>query len=106
VKLPEPFTFFVDRALGKDVAPGALRAQGHQVVAGDEAFLQTATDVEWLPVVGQKGWVMLTKDRAIRTNRLEREALISNSVAAFMLTSGHLPGDEMARTFLAAMRSM
>jgi hypothetical protein len=74
--------------------------------AGDAHFSPSAPDTEWLPVVGQRGWVLLTKDKAIRTNALERSALVTNNVAAFMLGRGNLPGVEMARIFIAAMRSI
>jgi len=106
LKLPEPYTFFVDRALGGKVIVGALRDAGVQAEACDAHFEPNAEDAAWLPVVGQRGWVLLTKDKAIRTNALERNALISNHVAAFMLGGGNIPGAEMARIFIASLRSM
>ena len=51
-------TFFIDRCLGKKLAT-VLRAQGHTVELHDSHF---AKDVDWLPTVGQRGWVVLTKD--------------------------------------------
>lgn len=43
----------------------ALRAQGETVEAHDSHFAQDASDVEWLGVVGRKGWVVLSKDDRI-----------------------------------------
>jgi hypothetical protein len=106
LKLPEPYTFFVDRALGGKVIVGALRAAKYQAEAHDEHFDVNTPDADWLPVVGQKGWVLLTKDKAIRANELERRALLSNNVAAFMLGKGDIPGAEMAKVFINSMRTM
>lgn len=106
VKLREPFTFFVDRALGAKIVVGALRASGLTVEAHDSHFAQNTPDTAWLPEIARRGWVLLTKDKAIRTNVLEFEALINNRVAAFMLGRADLPGLEMAAIFTKSMRSV
>lgn len=85
---------------------GALREASLQAEAHDSHFDMNTPDTVWLPVIGQKGWVLLTKDKAIRTNELERQALVANNVAAFMLGRGDLPGAEMARIFINAMRTV
>jgi PIN domain-containing protein len=59
-------------------------------------------DVDWLPFVGQRAWVVVTKDKRIRTRPLERQALINAGVRAFILVSGNLKGTEMAAIFAAA----
>jgi len=88
VKLREPFTYFVDRSLGRKVLVTHLRAHGLQVEAHDDHFAADTTDAEWLGAVGRRGWVVLTKDKAIRRNTLEREALLEANVACFMLGRG------------------
>lgn len=85
---------------------GALRDAGLQAEAGDDHFETNAEDAVWLPEIGKRGWILLTKDKAIRTNQLERDALLKNNVAAFMLGRGNVPGAEMARIFISAMRSI
>jgi hypothetical protein len=62
----------------------------------DGHFPIEAEDVDWLPVVGQKGWVLISKDKAIRRNPLERAALLNANVRSFFLTGGNLTGPEMA----------
>ena len=37
-------------------------------------------DSVWLPFAGQKGWILLTKDKRIRFNDLEKQAVIANRV--------------------------
>jgi hypothetical protein len=103
LKLPEPFTFFIDRALGAHRLAAALREGGHTVEVHDDHFPQDTPDVDWIRVVGEQGWVLLTKDAAIRRNELERRALVAAKVAAFMLGNGQLAAADMARAFLDAV---
>jgi hypothetical protein len=103
VRLVEPFTFFVDRSLGSGVVADALRAVRERVVIHDDHFATDAPDTEWLTKVGAHRWVVLTKDARIRTNALERNALLAANVAAFMLGRGDASGPAMARTFVAAL---
>jgi len=46
----------------------------------DDHFPQGALDREWLPEVGERGWVPITKDREIRYRAAEREALLDDSL--------------------------
>jgi hypothetical protein len=93
----------VDRALGTGAIAEALRAAGCAVEIHDQHFPQAAKDTEWLPEVGRRGWVVLTKDHHIRTRQNELVALLSAGVAAFVLTSGDLTGPEMAQAFVRAL---
>jgi hypothetical protein len=45
-----------------------------------------AKDHEWLPVAGRHGWVVLMRDKRVRARPGERQALVKNSVRAFILT--------------------
>ena len=45
-----------------------------------------AKDHEWLPVAGRHGWVVLMRDKRVRVRPGERQALVKNSVRAFILT--------------------
>lgn len=47
-----------------------------------------AADTAWLPIVGQAGLVVLTRDKRIRSRPLERQALLDHGVRACFLTSG------------------
>ena len=98
-----PLVFFLDRSLGKKVIAEALRRAGVAVQIHDDHFPPNARDEEWLPVVGQRGWVVLTKDKRIRYRTLERLALLQAGVRAFVLTAGSLQGAEMAKIFIKAL---
>lgn len=46
-----------------------------------------AADTAWLPIVGQAGLVVLTRDKRIRSRPLERQTLLDHGVRACFLTS-------------------
>ena len=98
-------TFFVDRSLGKSVGK-ILRDAGATVELHDDYFPQTAPDRDWIPDVTDRGWIILTKDKNIRRQRGEREEVLLAGATVFTLTSGNMPGAEMARAFLDHLAEM
>ncbi len=105
-RLPEPWTFFVDRSLGERVVTDALRAAGESVESHDDHFRPDAADQTWLAEVGANAWIVLSKDDRIRRNPVEREALLTAGVAAFFLGRSDLRGGQMATAFVAALPAM
>jgi len=81
-KLPDP-TYFVDRNLGKAIVK-TLREAGFSVEAHDDHFPQKTPDTTWIPVVAQKGWIALTKDRQIAKNAAEIDAFMTSGGRAFL----------------------
>ena len=61
-----------------------------------EHFAPGTPDESWLPLVGSKGWILLTTDKRIRYNLLERRALETHAVREFVFTSGNMSGEDMA----------
>ncbi len=99
-------TFFIDRALGKKSVPDALKTAGANVEIHADHFAPEAADVDWLPVVAQKGWVVLTKDVNIGRRYLEVLAIARYGAKVFVLTSGNLKSKEMADIFVEALDKM
>jgi hypothetical protein len=66
-------------------------------------FARGTLDEIWLPMVGSQGWVLLTSDKRIRYNFLERRALEQNSVREFVFTSGNMSGQDMAAALELAL---
>jgi uncharacterized protein with PIN domain len=99
-------TFFVDRSLGRHVVARELRGAGAKVEVHDDHFAVDTPDVDWLRTVGARGWVVLSKDEAIRRTRHEREALRAAGVKAFFLTQQGLTGVEMGAIFVRALPGM
>ena len=102
-KQPDELVFFLDRSLGKKRVATALRQAGAILHIHDDYFPPDAKDEDWLAEAGQRGWIVLTKDHRIRYRHVERLALMKAGVAAFILTSGDLQGEEMAQIFVRAL---
>lgn len=63
-------------------------------------------DVQWLPAVAARGWIVLTKDKNIRRNYLEIETILNSGVRAFVLTATDLRKEQQAEILLNAMRKV
>ncbi len=98
--------FFVDRSLGGKIVVDALKAAGASLVVHDDVFDQDTPDVDWLAEAGERGWVVLTKDSAIRRNPHEKAMYQKAGVRVFALTRRDLSGPEMAEIFVAALPGM
>jgi predicted nuclease of predicted toxin-antitoxin system len=97
--------FFVDWCFGKTVV-NALREAGALIEHHSDHFKQNAPDTEWLPVVSDRGWVVLTKDKAIAKNQLELMAIARSEVKVFILTSGNLTRQEMAALLVDVLEKL
>jgi hypothetical protein len=102
----ESITFFIDRCLGNKLIVETLRGAGLTVEIHDDHFSKNAPDVDWIPEIGQRGWVILTKDAKIGKNLIERLAVADASVRMFTLASQSLSGTDMADIFLNAIPEM
>lgn len=80
-----------------------LRAEGYTVHKLTERFESGTPDEEWLPVVGRKGWVLVTKDKRIRRRAGELRAFVNARVVAFAITAGGLSGASQAELFRKAL---
>lgn len=69
-------------------------------------FAPGTEDSDWLPFVGQHGWILLTKDKRIRFNQLEKTAVRRHRVREFYFSSGNFTGAEMAEILVAALPGM
>jgi hypothetical protein len=103
---PRDLVFFADRCLGSKTVPDALRANGDTVEVMSDHFDQDVLDKVWVPAVGAKGWIILSKDRYLRHNAIEIVALLRSNTHSFLLTSGNYTGQEMAAAFIAAMSNI
>lgn len=96
--------FFIDRSLGRKHLAETLRDLGFIVhtmasVYGEDVA-QQLDDETWLRDAGEKGWVVLMKDDAIRRRPAERDALADAGVRAFCLTNAQLRKEEQTERFV------
>ncbi len=97
--------FFIDRCLGKKLAE-SLRNAGALVEIHDDHFSQDINDEDWLRIVGERNWVVLTKDKKIASRSLELEAVAEGNVRLFALVGGNVRGVVMAQAFVNALENM
>src|SRR5712692_6826572 len=93
--LPEDFVLYLDENLHscKPILD-ALIQHGVKHERHGNHFPPGTEDTIWLPFVGQKGWVLVTKDKKIRYNELEKAAVLQNRVREFYFSSGNYSGTE------------
>lgn len=92
--------YFADRNLGAKIFPAILRDAGITVHTHNDHFAHDAPDTEWIPVVAQRGWVILTSDAAIRRNPLERDAVLSSRATLLVLVGANAKTSELAHNFV------
>lgn len=103
---PKTTVFFIDRCLGKHPILEMLRETGVSVEIHDDHFPQNTLDQDWIPQVGEWGWIILTKDARIARNTIERQAVARAGIRMFNLASKKLSGEEIATAFRDALPSM
>lgn len=99
-------TFFLDYQIGRYVVAGALRAAGANVEVHLDHFAQNAPDAEWIPKVGQREWILITKDQHIRRNPLERAAYEAAKLRGFVVTGKDMDGKELAELLVRCLPGM
>lgn len=98
--------FFLDTCLGNSKIARAMRAMGVNVETHDQHFPKNALDIEWIPQIAEKQWVILTKDERIGKNALERQVVARTGLRMFTFTSQQLSGDEMVKILEKAIIPM
>jgi hypothetical protein len=94
-------TFFTDRDLGNQF-PNILTAARLRVERHGDHFAPDCADVEWLSVVGAKGWIALTHNSRIRYTPNELAAVMDRDVALLVVV-GHAPYADLAQSFVATI---
>ncbi|NOX29927.1 MAG: hypothetical protein GXP35_07765 [Actinobacteria bacterium] len=85
---PDPtFRWFVDESMiAIDKALASVRNDlvypGHP----DCPIRRGMDDEDWLPIVGDNGWIVLMRDKRIRYRKPERDRLMAHDAKAFCLT--------------------
>jgi hypothetical protein len=106
---------FIDRSVPKSVSE-ALKQVRDDVIWLEDRYSHDAADALWLRDAGLSGWIVISRDKGIRTRPGERELLREHSVGAFILTQKRNPNrweylrllcktiDEMEQRFAATPR--
>ena len=76
---------FIGRSIPKGVAE-ALKMVRDDIRWLEDEFTHDAKETEWLPEIGRRGWLVITRDKRIRSRPGERKALLDAGVGCFILT--------------------
>ncbi|MGO9607978.1 MAG: hypothetical protein ACLQAT_32015 [Candidatus Binataceae bacterium] len=69
-------------------------------------FPRGTLDEHWLSLPGEKGWAVLTKDKAQRYSPLEKAKIIKHKLKIFAFSSGNLSGEDMAALLKENLRRL
>ena len=103
-KLLENEIFFVDRSSGKYGLVQGLQNLGLNIERHDDHFTETTIDVEWISYCGEKQWIIVSSDKNIKKNILEKQAIMATGVAAFFFTSASITSDQQIEAFSKALK--
>ena len=99
-------TFFLDHQIGRYQVAEALRLAGARVEVHLDHFPGHAPDLEWIPEVGRRGWVLITKDQNIRRNPLERAAYQAAQLRGFVVTGKDMKGLDLGELLVTCLGGM
>ncbi len=98
--------FFVDANLGINLVNG-LRILGYSNIEHvHDTFKEGVIDEEWLEYVGEKGYILITKDKGIRKNPKEKTALLKYNIVAFFLGGSQMGIRETSKQLITAWNKM
>jgi hypothetical protein len=105
------YVFFVDRNIGRYQVPDALRSLGLTVEVHADHFPAQETvpevwDGQWIQTVTALGWIIITRDKGIRRNPLERAAFVGAGARVFNIRSGSASAASVASAISAAATQM
>jgi hypothetical protein len=107
LQLTNRIVFFTDQNLSGDTVPQAIiKASGYPCQRHKDNFSINAEDVDWLGPLGDRGWILVTKDWGILKRPVERDALLAAKVRAFVFRERRLKGEVMAEILTLAMPKM
>lgn len=98
--------FFTDRDLSSHIFVNILRNAGLTVHRHDDHFEQDTHDDVWLPAVGQRGWIAISKNSDIYYQNNERDAMMRANARLFIVIGSKATHKELAEHFLACIHKI
>lgn len=84
-------TFFFDNNISPNMAHAMALLDGEcNIIHLQDQFQDGTKDKDWLPQVGDNGYILVTRDRRITKRRAELETYKRHKVGAFILTGKNL----------------
>jgi len=99
-------TFFLDHQIGRFQVAELLRLAGANVQVHLDHFRGDTPDLEWIPAVAHRNWVLITKDQNIRRNPLERAAYEVAALRGFVVTGKDMNATELGELLVHCLPGM
>lgn len=99
-------TFFLDHQIGRYRVAEILRAAGAKIEVHLDHFAGDTPDIDWIPEVARRDWVLITKDQNIRRNPLERTAYKEAKLRGFVATGKDMNAKELGELLVRCLPGM
>lgn len=101
------YQIFLDRNQGSKIMPDLLRKAGLRIVCHDDEFADDRTpDPIWIKHCAAKDWLILTGDKAIETDPINRQAVIDHKAKVFLLDENCSRALEWASAIIVGRRKL
>jgi hypothetical protein len=94
--------YYLDANLDGPELVGRLRDGGMPCEPHRAHFAPDAADADWIPAIAARGWVIVTRDFAIKRRPVEREAWTAARATIVMIRGDRLSSDDMSKLLLNA----
>lgn len=101
-KPPDERVYYLDANLDGPELVKRLRSGGLPCEPHRDHFPSDARDEEWIPPIAARGWIIVTRDFAIKRRPNEREAWSSAGATVVMIRGEKLSAEDMAKMLLGA----
>jgi hypothetical protein len=105
-KQPEEPIFFVDRTHGRKKLPNLLKRVGMKVEVHYKHFDAEAHDDSWIPKCVENGWTIITGDKAIETDPINRRAVEESGAKVFVTSDTNSRAEEWAAAIIVGRRKL
>ena len=101
--LPDWVFFLDENHQGTQPILQALRNAGCTIELHSNHFGRGTADDDWLPLVGARGWVLLTSDKRIRYYASKLAQVVESRLRLFCFSSNNLSGKDLGETLRQAL---
>jgi hypothetical protein len=99
---PESLVYYLDANLDGPDITARLRAGGMRHQRHRDHFASDAEDEVWIPQIAERGWVIVTRDVAIKRRPFERAAWQAAGAILLMIRGAKLNAEALANLLLEA----
>jgi len=76
---------FLDRSIPRSVADALKLVRTGDIACLEDHFPHDTKDEDWLPIAGANGWLVITRDKKIRSRPRQRQLIQEHAVGCFII---------------------